>query len=754
MNQIEIRGARENNLKSVDINIPKNKLVVFTGVSGSGKSSLIFDTVYAESQRQLSETFSSYQRSRMPKLSRPDLDSINNLSTPVIIDQKPMGSNARSTLGTYSDIHSFLRLLFSRAGVPSIGPGQYFSFNRPEGMCPDCKGMGIEMEVDPRGLLDYSKTLEDGAVLHPAYSPGKWYWKEMVHCGHFPANIAVKDFTTEQMENLLNARSLPYQKDRGFSSGEAYFDGIITTITRRFLGREKMDDLPKGYSDFFRKVPCKSCGGSRLNQDALGVLLADKNIHQLCTMELKDLYSFLDQIDHPMVLGLINEIQKRLQLMIQSGISYLSLDRSTSTLSGGEAQRVKLSKQLACDLTGLCYILDEPSVGLHARDVSRLVDMLKTLRDRGNTVLVVEHDPDIIVEADHIIDMGPSGGSGGGQLCFQGSVAELFQAETATGLGLRRNLVQHERDEAATGYLSINNASANNLKNISVDIPQGILCCISGVAGSGKSSLVHQEIRNRYPGAILLDQKPCTRNSRSTPLSYTKVFDQVRKEFAKGCSQSPSLFSFNSQGACPTCKGSGFLKMDMHFMEEIKMRCPDCHGKQFHQEVLEHRYKGLNIHEALSLTVDQAMEYFESPAILKQLAMLSKVGLGYLTLIQDMSSLSGGEAQRVRLARELNKKGEIYLFDEPTTGLHMQDIRLIEDLLIQLARQGNTVIVIEHNLEILWRADWIIDMGPEGGAAGGEILAQGKPEDIMECSHSLTGQWLKDFVYQKSAVTV
>lgn len=764
---IKVVGAREHNLKNVTIEVPKNKLVAFTGVSGSGKSSLVFGTIYAEAQRQLLETFDAYARSRMPKMARPKVDAIHNLPVAIVIDQKRLGGNSSSTVGTVTEIYNHMRLLYSRCGVPHIGDSVKFSFNRPEGMCPECRGSGKKLTLNEDALIDWNLSLNEGAIRHPRYQKGHWSLDSVLASGLFDPDKPLKKFARKELDTLLysDRRKMNNKtKDRPFNTS---FTGVVTMLARHVSldgADSEEDDADEDERDnaasaYFELGVCPACQGARLNAEARSVTVGGKTIHELCAMELtcldefmRKLPSSMDRIGKSVADSIVSRIRSRLARMIEIGIGYLSIDRPTATLSGGESQRVKMSRQLDCDLTGLVYILDEPSVGLHPSDVRNLVSIMRRLRDKGNTVIVIEHDGEVIRSADHVIDVGPGGGSGGGTIVFEGDVASLARSGTLTGTRLSRagGLIAPRR-RTPKGYFELSNVCANNLKNVSVKIPSGVLTCVTGVAGSGKSSLINGAFRARYPDAVVIDQSALTRSRRSTPASYTKVLDLIRKEFAKTTGADAGMFSFNSIGACPACNGLGEIEVEMHFLESVSVPCERCGGKRFSDESLALRMKGLNIAEVLDSTIDDAIAFFDHPEIKRRLRILAETGLGYLTLGQNLSSLSGGEAQRVKLGSELRKSGNVYIMDEPTTGLHMADVERLSGLIERLVESGNSVIVIEHNLEIIAEADWVIDLGPCGGSRGGRIVAEGTPEEVCACKGSLTGKFLREYLADENA---
>ncbi|TKG94188.1 excinuclease ABC subunit UvrA [Puteibacter caeruleilacunae] len=748
MKNIRIKGARQNNLKNFDLEIPRNKIVVFTGVSGSGKSSLVFETINSEAQRQLYDTFSTFARSRMPKYEQADYDLIENLSPAILIEQKRFAGNSRSTVGTTTEIFTYLRLLFSRIGQPFIGASNHFSFNSPEGMCTECSGTGRVNKIDIDSLIDWNKSINDGGILFSDFKVGSIYWKQIVLSNLFDCDKQFKHYSEQEINDFLYAKAIRYNMgdENGFMNGN--YEGLYNKINRLYLNKD-IATLSKKKQEVISKYisgkTCDVCNGARINQEALSVKINNTNIHELSQLQLTELYDFISQIKDPTIDTIVSQIKQRLEYLINIGVGYLNLARETGTLSGGEAQRVKLAKQLGCSLTEMLYILDEPSVGLHPRDVHLVNEHLKELRDGGNSVLVVEHDPDVIKIADHIIDIGPHAGVKGGQVVFEGTYADLQMADTLTAkhLSSKNKLKQDVR--TSNQYCSIENATTNNLKDVSVDIPLNTLTCITGVAGSGKSTLIHKEFLENHQDAIVIDQNPVGQSERSNPATYTGVFDYIRKAFAKANKVSAALFSFNSTGACDNCKGLGYITIDMAFLDSVKSTCEECEGKRFKSDVLAYKYNGKTIVDVLEMTINQAKAFFTDTEIKDRLQMLVEVGLGYLKLGQPLSTLSGGECQRIKLASELQKKGNIYILDEPTTGLHMSDINKIKEIMNRLVDNGNSVIVIEHNLDVISDADWIIDMGPEGGIAGGKIVFEGTPNDIIKRTDSFTGQYLYQY---------
>jgi excinuclease UvrABC ATPase subunit len=746
---IIIKNAHTHNLKNIDIEIPKHKLVVFTGVSGSGKSSLLFDTIYIEAQRQLIETFSTFARARLPKLSRPDVDDIQNLSTAIVIDQKRMGNNLRSTVGTATEINTYLRLLFSRIGKPFIGPSFLLSFNHPEGMCPNCHGLGKHVQVDIDMLLDKNKSIYEGAVVYPGMQVGSWFWRELTAIDLFDVHKKLRDFSETELHRLLYTESIPINKKHGSGTYAKTFEGIARKLEKGVSGKAE-DEAPDEEKDAYKKYiiysDCNYCKGTRLNERALSVKIKGVSIADLCEKELNEVLQFLSSIKDEIAIPVMRKAQFLLEQLIEIGVGYLSLNRSVATLSGGESQRVKMARQLDCNLVDLLYVLDEPSIGLHPKDTVMLLSILNRLRDNGNSVFVVEHDPEIIRAAEWIVDIGPKAGIDGGKLVYSGEPQGITKTGSITGKFLFFNEKTVFNRKSAKEFIAIENANVNNLKNVSVKIPVGVLTCITGVAGSGKSSLIHQVFLKQCPDSIVIDQSAIGRSSRANPATYAGIFDFIRKEFANATGAEASLFSFNSKGACPKCNGQGLLSFELHFLDAVKTICDECEGKRYKPDVLKLKYQNKSISDVLDMSVDEAFQFFTSAKITKQLKVMQDVGLGYLKIGQSLSSLSGGESQRLKIASELHKDGNIYIMDEPTTGLHMSDILRLYNIIRSLVDKNNTVIVIEHNLEIIKYADWLIDMGPEGGKKGGEILFQGIPEDILNIDISQTAHYLKNVI--------
>lgn len=747
--KIIVKNAHTNNLNHIDIEIPKHKFVVFTGVSGSGKSSLLFDTIYTEAQRQLIETFSTFARTRMPKLSRPDVDDILNLSTAIVIDQKRMGNNLRSTVGTATEINTYLRLLFSRIGKPFIGPSFYFSFNHPEGMCPHCNGLGKQIKIDLNLFLDREKTIREGAITHPHYKVGGFLWKELLSLDVVDVDKPLSTFSEEELYLFLYSEPFAVKGAKEKLTYNRNFEGIARKLEKAVNTRaddETAEEDKNAYTRHFNYQLCEQCGGTRLNVRARSIKINGLTIADVCSLELFDVYAFLHDINDEISKPILRKAQFLLEQLIEIGVGYLSLERAVSTLSGGESQRVKMSKQMDCNLVDMLYVLDEPTIGLHPRDTENLLNILFRLKEKGNSVFVVEHDPEIIRAAEWIVDMGPKAGKFGGNIVFNGEPEGIQNTLSITGEYLLKKGKQIFKRKTATSFFEIKEATANNLKNVSVKFPKGVLTCITGVAGSGKSSLIHECFAKQHPEAIVIDQSAIGKSSRANAATFIGVFDLIRKEFASATNTNASIFSFNSKGACPKCNGQGVLTFELHFLDSVKTICDECEGKRYHSSVLKYKFQDKNIAEVLDMTVNQAYEFFKSSKIKKHLHLLQEVGLGYLKLGQSLSTLSGGESQRLKIATELNKESNIYIMDEPTTGLHMSDIDNFYKIVNALVKNDNTVVIIEHNLDIIKYADWIIDMGPEGGKKGGELIFQGLPEDIVNCEQSITGKYLKDLI--------
>lgn len=741
---IEIHGARENNLKNVSLRIPKGQITVFTGVSGSGKSSLVFDTVAAEAQRQLNETFTAFVQGFLPSYGQADVDGIEHLNAPVIIDQKRVGGGSRSTVGTYTDIAALLRLLFSRAGQPYVGPAYAFSFNQPQGMCGECEGIGKTVQLVLEKLLDRGKSLNEGAILHPEFKVGKWVWKTYTLSGLFDNDKPVSEYTDAELHALLHGAENVKIAMGEFGMNLTY-EGVVERFTRMYLKKDAaaMSERNRAvFEQFVTSQTCPVCGGARLNQAALNCRIEGLNIAEAAELEARELVAFLQNLADPIAVRVAAKLTERVEHLVDIGLGYLSLGRETGTLSGGESQRVKMIRHLGNSLTEMLYILDEPSVGLHARDVARLNGLLKKLRDKGNTVLVVEHDPDVIAIADHVVDLGPKAGTHGGEIVFEGPYEALRDADTLTGRFLKQHLPVKERVRGRSGELRVENACMHNLKNVTVGIPTGVLTVVTGVAGSGKSTLINDVFLEGYPDVVVVDQARVTANSRSAPATYTGIMDEIRKAFAKANGVNASLFSFNSEGSCPNCNGLGVVYTDLAFMAGVTSTCEICEGRRFKPEVLAYGLRGKTISDVLELTAEEAAAFFTEKKIKPVVQAMNDVGLGYLKLGQPLSTVSGGEGQRLKLATELHKQGSVYVMDEPTTGLHLSDIGLLMGIIDRLVDAGNTVVLIEHHLDVIRQADWIIDMGPGAGSEGGEVVFEGVPSDLANEPRSVTGRYL------------
>ncbi len=739
---IEIRGARENNLKNVSLDIPKRKITVFTGVSGSGKSSLVFGTIAAESQRLINETYPAFVQQFMPHYGQPDADSLDNISAAIIVDQQRLGGNSRSTVATVTDTAQMLRILFARVAEPRLPSYGFYSSNDPRGMCPDCEGIGQVAAMDMSAVIDETKSLNQGALLPKDFAVDSWWFEIYKNSGLFDMDKPINKYTPEERENLLHL-----DDGRKIKVGKIglTFEGVVAKL-KKGLGSKDPETLQphvrREYDRIFTRAVCGTCHGARLNQAALGSKVAGKNIAELSAMQVSDLAPFIRGLKAPEVQPMIDALAARLENLVTIGLGYLSLDRESSSLSGGESQRVKMVRHLGSSLTDLTYVFDEPSVGLHPHDVGRLAGLMTQLRDKGNTVLVVEHKPDMIAIADHVVDMGPFAGSKGGEVVYEGDYPGLLRSGTLTGDHIEKHQPIKDKVRKPKGKLSIRKAALNNLKDVSVDIPEGVLTVVSGVAGSGKSSLIQGCLPEAYPDTVIIDQNLARGSRRSNTATYTGILDAVRKAFAKATGEDAALFSANSKGACPDCNGLGVIYTDLAHLDPMITTCETCNGKRFTDEVLAHKLRGKSISDVYEMPVGDAVAFFSEPAIAKILKGLDDVGLGYLTLGQPLSTLSGGERQRLKLAAELGKSGNIYVLDEPTTGLHMHDVDTLIGLFDRLVDAGSTVIVIEHNLDVISRADWVIDLGPGAGHDGGTVVFQGVPADLAKGKTSLTGRYL------------
>jgi excinuclease UvrABC ATPase subunit len=740
---IVIRGARENNLKNVSLDIPKRRITVFTGVSGSGKSSLVFSTIAAESQRLINETYPAFVQQFMPHYGQPDADVLENISAAIIVDQQKLGGNARSTVATVTDTAQMLRVLFSRLGEPRLPAPGYYSTNDPRGMCADCEGIGQVAAMDMSAVVDETKSLNEGAILCRGYEVGSWWgWGVYARGGLFDPDKQIRDYSPEERTNFFD---LDDGRKVKVNRINITYQGLIPKL-KRSLGDKDPESLQPHiraeYERIFTRRTCPACQGARLKPEALASRILGKNIAELGAMQVSDLAAFVHGIEAPQVGPMLAALGARLDNLVTIGLGYLSLDRESSSLSGGESQRVKMVRHLGSSLTDITYVFDEPSVGLHPHDVGRLARLMLQLRDKGNTVLVVEHKPDMIRIADHVVDMGPLAGSKGGEIVYEGDFAGLLTSGTLTGNHIDRHQPIKTAPRKPQGQLELRGASLNNLRDVSVNIPRGVLTAVTGVAGAGKSSLILGALPRAYPGAIVIDQNLARGSRRSSTATYTGVLDNVRKAFAKANKVDAALFSANSKGACPDCSGLGVTYTDLAHLDPIATVCETCHGKRFTGEVLQHELRGRSISDVYEMPVADAAGFFTEAAIARTLQGLIDVGLGYLTLGQPVSTLSGGERQRLKLAAELGKSGNIYVLDEPTTGLHMNDVDTLIALFDRLVDQGSTVIVIEHNLDVVSRADWVIDLGPGAGHDGGRVIFEGTPGALAAAKGSLTGEFL------------
>lgn len=781
---IRVQGARENNLKNVSVNIPKRRLTVFTGVSGSGKSSLVFSTIAAESQRMINETYSTFVQGFMPSLDRPEVDVMEGLTTAIIVDQERMGANSRSTVGTATDANAMLRVLFSRVGKPYVGTPNAFSFNVPTvkmsgvvtiergggdtpdrdankteartytvngGMCPRCEGMGSVSDIDLSQLYDANKSLNQGALTIPGYTADGWYVRIFTESGFLDPNKKIKDFSQREMKDFLHKEPVKVK----IGNINLTYEGLIPKIQKSFLSKD-IDALQPHIRSFVERAvtftTCPECGGSRLNEIARSSRIQGINIAEACGMQISDLATWVRGLNEPTVVPLLASLRHTLDAFVEIGLGYLSLDRPSGTLSGGESQRTRMIRHLGSSLTDITYVFDEPTIGLHPHDIQRMNSLLLRLRDKGNTVLVVEHKPETIMIADHVIDLGPGAGTAGGEVVFQGSLEGLQASGTLTGRHLNNRATLKPSLRKAKGVMEVRGANTHNLKVVDVDIPLGMLVVVTGVAGSGKSSLIHGSVCHR-PGVVAVDQSPIRGSRRSNPATYTDLLEPIRKAFAKANGVKPALFSANSEGACPTCNGAGVIYTDLAMMAGVTTVCEECEGRRFQASVLEYRLGGLNIADVLNMPVNVAEQFFRSgearnPAAHTILGRMSDVGLGYLRLGQPLTTLSGGERQRLKLATEMGEDASVYVLDEPTTGLHLADLEQLLALLDRLVDAGKSVIVIEHHQAVMAHADWIIDLGPGAGHDGGRIVFQGTPADLVASKSTLTGQYLADFIRQ------
>ncbi|SDS25534.1 ATP-binding cassette domain-containing protein [Actinoplanes derwentensis] len=740
---IQVRGARENNLRNVSLDIPKRRLTVFTGVSGSGKSSLVFGTIAAESQRMINETYSAFLQSFMGSPARPDVDALHNLSAAIVVDQERMGANARSTLGTATDAYTLLRIIFSRLGVPGAGSALAYSFNA-EGMCPGCEGLGRVSTLDLDQLVDRSKSINEGAITVPNFAVDGWYVRGFAESGLFDPDKPISGFSEQELHDFLH-RAATKVKVNGINTT---YEGLVVKVQRMYLAKDRESAQPHIRAFIDRAAtfaPCPDCGGARLKPAVLASRIDGRNIAECSAMQVSDLASFLSGITAPAVGPVVATLRQTLDSLVEIGLGYLSLDRESGTLSGGEAQRVKMVRHLGSSLTDITYVFDEPTVGLHPHDIQRMNGLLLRLRDKGNTVLVVEHKPETIAIADHVVDIGPGAGPAGGQVQFEGTVSDLRASSTLTGryLGHRVEIKKVAREK--TGQISIRAAKKHNLRDVDVDIPTGVLTVVTGVAGSGKSSLIYGSLP-RQENVIVVDQSAIRGSRRSNPATYTGLLDAVRAAFAKANKVKPALFSANSEGACPHCKGIGLVYMDLAMMAGVAAVCEECEGRRFTARVLEYKLRDRDISQVLAMPVSEAVEFFTEKAARTILERLSAVGLGYITLGQPLNTLSGGERQRLKLAVHMGSGAATYLLDEPTSGLHLADVDQLLALLDRLVDSGNTVVVIEHHLAVMAHADWIIDLGPGAGHDGGRVVFTGTPTRLVEQADTVTAQHLREYV--------
>jgi excinuclease UvrABC ATPase subunit len=773
--RIRVQGARENNLKDLSIEIPKRRLTVFTGVSGSGKSSLVFDTIAAESRRLINETYSGFVQGFMPTLARPEVDVLDGLTTAIIVDQERMGANPRSTVGTATDANAMLRILFSRLGRPHIGSPNAYSFNVPTargagaitvergaktktekatfsvlgGMCPRCEGMGNVTDIDLPQLYDEGKSLNEGAITIPGYTADGWYVRIFSESGFLDPDKPIRKYTKKELQSFLYAEPTKVK----INNINLTYEGLIPKIQKSFLSKD-VDALQPHIRAFVERAvtftACPECDGTRLSVEARSSKIGGKSIADICAMQVSDLADWVRGLDDPSLAPLLGALQQLLDSFAEIGLGYLSLDRSSGTLSGGEAQRTKMIRHLGSSLTDVTYVFDEPTIGLHPHDVQRMNDLLLQLRDKGNTVLVVEHDPESIAIADHVVDLGPGAGLAGGSVCYEGDGEGLRGSDTITGRHLDDRATLKATPRSSSGALEIRGATANNLQNVDVDIPLGLLCVVTGVAGSGKSSLIHGSVAGRE-GVVVIDQGAIRGSRRSNPATYTGLLDAIRKAFAKANGVKPALFSSNSEGACPACNGAGLIYTELGFMDTVESTCEECGGKRFQASVLEYTLGGRNIAEVLAMSAAEGEGFFDdgearTPAAHTILERLVDVGLGYLSLGQPLTTLSGGERQRLKLAAQMGEKGDVYVLDEPTTGLHLADVEQLLALLDRLVDSGTSVIVIEHHQAVMAHADWIIDLGPGAGHDGGRVVFEGTPGDLVAARSTLTGEHLAAYV--------
>ncbi|MFK3752271.1 ATP-binding cassette domain-containing protein [Enterococcus avium] len=744
MKPLRLIGLTQNNLQHLSLEIEKNQLIVFTGVSGSGKSSLVFDTIAAEAQRQMNANYSAFVRNRMPKFIKPKAERIENLNPAIVIDQTPLGGNQRSTVGTITETYSLLRLLYSRIGQPHIGSASQFSFNHPQGMCQTCSGLGRVNQINLEKLIDREKSWDQGAVNDTRYAVGNWYWKQYAAADFFDNDQPLKELTVSQWNQLIYGHP-----DKDSIPLNPKLEGICRNYERIILKRD-LSERSKMYEEKLKELlyeaPCPDCEGRRLNQETLSVKINECSIADCVQMDMNQLLLFLNQLYYPEAKEVIDEIKRQVQRLIDIGLDYLQLDRQTPTLSGGEAQRVKLVKHMGSALNGMFYIFDEPSTGMHARDVSRINRLLQDLRDKENTVFVVEHDPDVIAIADEVIDIGPLAGKQGGEIIFRGDYPALLQSDSLTGKEICQTLPINTEPRSWHEKMTIKEANLLNLKNVTVDIPKYVLTVITGVAGSGKSTLITKVLPEQFPNEIsIINQAPIKATNRATPATYLGIYDEIRRTFAKANNVPAGMFSFNSTGACPTCHGKGETLVELVFMDPIVNECEACGGNRFSDEALSYRLRGCTILDVLDMTPKELQDFYEglgSRKLIEKLQAMIDTGLTYLPIGRNLVTLSGGERQRLKLTKAITQNESVFVLDEPTTGLHLSDIKKLNELFQRMVENGNTLIIIEHHSEIIKQADWIIDIGPDGGVNGGNVVFSGVPEDLLE-SGTITGEYLK-----------
>lgn len=744
MKPLRLIGLTQNNLQDLSLEIKKNQLIVFTGVSGSGKSSLVFDTIAAEAQRQMNANYSAFVRNRMPKFLKPKAERIENLNPAIVIDQTPLGGNQRSTVGTITETYSLLRLLYSRIGQPHIGSASQFSFNHPQGMCLKCSGLGRVNQINLDKLIDREKSWNQGAVMDTRYAVGNWYWKQYAAADFFDNDQPLKELTTAQWNQLIYGHP-----DQEPTPVNPKLEGICRNYERIILKRD-LSGHSKMYEDKLKELlfeaPCPDCEGQRLNKETLSVKINDCSIADCVAMDMNDLLHFLDELYYPEVKEVIDELKRQVQRLIDIGLDYLQLDRQTPSLSGGEAQRVKLVKYMGSALNGLFYIFDEPSTGMHARDVSRINRLLQDLRDKENTVFVVEHDPDVIAVADEVIDIGPLAGKQGGKIVFRGEYPALLRSDSLTGKEICQSLPINTHPRKWHEKMTIKEANLHNLKNVTVDIPKHILTVVTGVAGSGKSTLITKVLPEQFPNELsIINQAPIKATNRATPATYLGIYDEIRRTFAKANHVPVGMFSFSSTGACPACHGKGETTVELVFMDPIVNECEACGGTRFSDEALSYRLKGSTILDVLAMTPKELQDFYcgiGSKKMNDKLQAMIDTGLTYLPIGRTLTTLSGGERQRLKLTKAITQNETVFILDEPTTGLHLSDIKKLNGLFQRMVDKGNTLIIIEHHSEIIKQADWIIDIGPEGGVKGGNVVFSGVPEDLLE-SGTITGEYLK-----------